>query len=134
MSKYYAHMEWGNYHSDCPDLDAVPFFYTDALETLAALPKNVKPLSEFNIFADGHSEPPRPGPIPCILIQEGAVFAVNIHVFGDFCGHGEPPLNHVALIAEAQALIAQTKPHLFKRRNAVSLICPKQLAEEMIWV
>jgi hypothetical protein len=135
MTKYYSHMGWGEYRSDWPDLDAVPFFYTYAMETLAALPKSWKPLREFKVFADGSSKPAIPGPaIPRILIQEGAVFQVDVQVFGDFGGHGEPPLNVDALVIEAQVLIERTKPHLFKRRACVSLICPKETADRMLWV
>jgi hypothetical protein len=134
MTKYYAHMNWGDYHSDWPDLDAVPFFYTYAMETLAALPKNIAALREYKIYGDGSCKPAIAGPMPRILIQNRAVFAVDIHVFGEFGGHGERPLNESALIAEAQQLIQQTKSHLFRRRHCISLICPKTIAERMLWV
>jgi hypothetical protein len=135
MTQYYAHMGWGDYHSDWPDLDAIPFFYTYAMETLAALPKSWKPLREFKIIADGSSRPQIPGPsIPRISVQDGAVFQVDIWVFGDFGGHGEPPLNVEDLMGEAEEMIAKTKPHLFKRKSCVSLICPPSMAERMLWV
>ncbi len=135
MSQYYAHMGWGEYRSDWPDLDSIPYFYTYAMETLAALPKHWKPLREFKIFANGSSKPFIPGPtIPKIIVQDGRVLAVVVQVFGDFGGHGEPPLNSQELIAEAQLRVAQAKPHLFKRRGSASLICPKDMAERMLWV
>jgi hypothetical protein len=62
MTQYYAHMGWGDYQSDWPDLDAIPFFYAYAMETLAALPKSWKPLREFKIIADGSTRPEIPGP------------------------------------------------------------------------
>jgi hypothetical protein len=135
MTQYYAHMGWGDYQTDWPDLDAVPYFYSYAMETLTALPKSWMPLREFKIFADGSAKPPIPGPaIPKIIVQDGAVFSVDVHVFGDFGGHGEPPLNAKELIAEAQNIIAQSKPHLFTRRACVTLVCPQHLAKRMCWV
>jgi hypothetical protein len=135
MAQYYAHMDWGDYTSDWPDHDGVPYFYSYAMETLAALPKTWKPMREFKIVADGSSRPQIPGPsIPRISVQDGSVFQVDIWVFGDFGGHGEPPLNGTELIAEAQDLIARTKPHLFKRKWTVSLVCPPEMAERMLWV
>jgi hypothetical protein len=135
MTQYYAYMGRGTYTSDWPDLDAVPFFYNYAMETLKSLPKIWKPLREFKIIADGSSRPQIPGPaIPRISVQDGAVFGVDVWIFGDFGGYGEPPLNVEELMGEAQELVARTKPHLFKRKSMVSLICPQDLAERMLWV
>ncbi len=135
MTQYYAHQGWGAYHSDWPDLDAVPYFYTYAMETLSALPKGWKPLREIKIMADGSTKPPVPGAaLPMISIQDGKVTFIGVWVFGDFGGHGEPPLNAQDLIAAAEVLIAKAKPYLFKRRSAVFLICPAVLAEQMYWV
>jgi hypothetical protein len=135
MTQYYAHMGWGEYHSDWPDLDTIPFFYTYAMETLAAVPKLWKPLREFKIIADGGTRPGIPGPsIPRISVQNGTVFQVDVWIFGDFGGYGEPPFNSEELIAEAREMIAETKPHLFKRKSCVSLVCPPDMAERMLWV
>jgi hypothetical protein len=135
MTQYYAYMGWGDYQTDWPDLDAVPYFYTYGMETLAALPKSWKPFREFKIFADGSTKPLIPGPaIPHICVQDGAVFSVGVQVFGDFGGHGERPQNVKELMTEAQTLIAKTKPHLFKRRACTFLICPQEMAERMLWV
>jgi hypothetical protein len=135
MTQYYAHMDWGTYTTDWPYLDATPYFYTYAMETMAMLPKTWKPMREFKIIADGSTRPQLPGPaIPRISVQDGAVFGVDVWIFGDFGGYGEPPLNVEELMGEAQELVARTKPHLFKRKSMVSLICPQDLAERMLWV
>jgi hypothetical protein len=135
MAQYYAHMDWGDYTSDWPDHDCVPYFYTYAMETMAALPKTWNPVREFKIIADGSTRPKLPGPaVPRISVQDGAVIGVDVWIFGDFGGYGEPPLNAEALMGEAQDLIARTKPHLFKRKSMVSLICPHDMAQRMLWV
>jgi hypothetical protein len=133
MTKYYAYMDWGEYRSDWPDLDAIPFFYRDAMAVLTALPKSIKPLREIKIYADGHRVPAIPNPIPLITIQDRAVWSVNVWVFGDFGGHGEPPLNEPELITMADELLRRTKPHVFRRLRA-ALICPIDIAERMRWV
>ncbi len=133
MTKYYAYMDWGEYRSEWPDLAAIPYFYRDAIEVLKSLPKKIKPLSEIIIYADGHTEPPIPSPIPMITIQDRAVWSVNVRVLYDFGGHGEPPVNEPELIAVADELIRQHQPELLSRVNSTSLICPIEIAERMLW-
>ncbi len=133
MTKYYACMDWGEYRSIWPDLAAIPYFYRDAIEVLKTLPKKIKPLSEITIDADGHSEPLIPSPIPLLRIQDCAVLAVNIWVFGDFGGHSESPLNEPELIAAAETLIINTKPDLLNHVESTTLICPIDIAEQMLW-
>jgi hypothetical protein len=100
---------------------------------LTALPKSIKPLREIKIYADGHRVPAVSSPIPLITIQDRAVWSVNVWVFGDFGGHGEPPLNEPELMAMADELLRCTKPHLFRRVRA-ALICPIDIAERMRWL
>ena len=134
MTKYYAYLDWGEYRPEWPDWEAIPFFYNDAIEVLRALPKQIKPLSEITIFADGHTEPSLLSPIPLITIQNHAVWSVNVWILYDFGGHGEPPLNEPELIAAVTALIRQTKPNLLESVKSTHLICPIDIAERMLWV
>jgi hypothetical protein len=134
MTKYYAYMDWGEYRSEWPDLAVIPYFYRDAIEVLKALPKQIKPLSEIIIYADGHTEPPIPSPIPLITIQDRAVWSVEIKILYDFGGHGELPINERELIAAADELIRSSRPDLLDRVNNTSLICPIDLADRMRWV
>jgi hypothetical protein len=134
MTKYYAYMDWGEYRSEWPDLVVIPFFYEDAIKVLKALPKKVPPLSEISIYADGHTVPPVPSPMPLIKIQDRAVWSVNIWVFGDLGGYGESPLNEAELMDSAAELIHQTQPELLDRVESTALICPIDIAEKMLWV
>jgi hypothetical protein len=133
MTKYYAHMDWGEYRSIWPDLAAIPYFHRDAIEVLNALPKKIKPLSEVKIHADGHSEPPILSPIPLIKIQDCAVFSVAIMVFGDFGEHSESPLNEPELMVAAATLIISTQPDLLNQVGSTALICPIHIVEQMLW-
>jgi hypothetical protein len=134
MTKYYAYMDWGEYRSEWPDLAVIPYFYNDAMEVLKALPKQIKPLSEITIYADGHTEPPIPSPIPLITIQDRTVWSVNVRLLYDFGGHGEQPINERELIAAADELIRSSKPDLLDRFNSTNLICPIEIADQMLWV
>lgn len=134
MTKYYAYLDWGEYRSKWPDLEVIPFFYNDAIDVLKKLPKQIKPFSQIKIYADGHTEPSIPSPIPLITIQNQAVWSVNVRFMADFGGHGEPPVNEPGLIVAATELICQTKPHLLESVNSISLICPIDIAEQMLWI
>jgi hypothetical protein len=85
-------------------------------------------------YADGHTVPSIPSPIPLIMIQDRTVWSVNVRILYDFGGHGEPPLNESELIATAAELIRKTKPDLLNRTNSTALICPIDLAEQMLWI
>jgi hypothetical protein len=134
MNQYYALMDWGEYHALWPHLDNIPIFFNDAIEVLKTLPKSIKPLQEIEIYADGHSEPALPGSIPLIKIQDKAVFSVGVHIFGDFGGYAEEPLNVVDLMAEANLLVRNTRPNLLDAVQSKFLVCPIELAEKMLWI
>jgi hypothetical protein len=133
MQRYYDFMGFGTYVSDWPHLDCQPYFQIDALKALRSLPKLVKLFREIKIFADGHTVPAIPSPIPMISIQDGAVFSIGVWLAGDFGGHQENPVNSQSLIREIDAVLRSLKPHLFRRKNNVSLICPVNIAEKMRW-
>jgi hypothetical protein len=133
MQLYYEYMGFGTYMSDFPDLDCEPYFKIDALKTMLSLPKSIKAFREIKIFADGHTKPAIPSPMPMISIQDRIVFSIGIWIAGDYGGHQEKPVNSAALIREAEVVLRQSKPHLFNRKNSVSLICPRDIAEQMRW-
>jgi hypothetical protein len=133
MQRYYDFMGFGIYISEWPDLDCQPYFLLDALKSLRSLPQSIKPLREIKIFADGHTVPAIPSPMPMISIQEKMVFSIGVWVVGDYGGHQENPINHAELLRDATALLQRLKPHLFRRKNKVSLICPVDIAEKMRW-
>lgn len=131
--KYYDFMDFGAYRTEWPDLAVRPYFFTDALLSLRALKKPLKPLGEFVIFGDGSCRPSVPSPMPRIVIQDAAAFAVDIWISGDYGGVGEGPLNQVELIRQADTLIRATKPDLLRFRQSTYLICPLEIAERMEW-
>jgi hypothetical protein len=133
MQRYYDYMGFGTYTSEWPELDCEPYFKTDALKALQSLPKSIKPFREIKIFADGHTVPDIPSPMPMISIQDEKVFSIGVWIRGDFGGHQENPVNSDALIREAEVLLRGSKPHLFKRKSNVSLICPMEMADRMRW-
>jgi hypothetical protein len=134
MTKYYAYMDWGEYRSEWPDLAVIPYFYNDAIEVLKALPKKIKPLSEITISAVGQTNPLIPSPIPLIEIRDLVVWSVKVWIFGDFGSHSESSLNQPELIAAATALIYSTQPDLLNQRAPTLLICPIEIAEQMVWI
>jgi hypothetical protein len=134
MTKYYTYMDWGEYRCEWPDLSVIPFFYNDAIEVLKALPKKIRPLSEISISADGQTNPLIPSPIPLIEIRDLVVWSVKVWIFGDFGSHSESPLNQPELITAAAALICSTQPDLLNRRTPTLLICPIEIAEQMVWI
>jgi hypothetical protein len=67
------------------------------------------------------------------LYADKIVFDIGIWVHGDFGGHKENPINSASLILEADKLLRQLKPHIFKRIRNTNLICPLDIAEKMRW-
>jgi hypothetical protein len=133
IQRYYEYMGFGTYTSDFPDLDCEPYFKIDALKAMMSLPKSIKPFRKIKIFADGHTKPTIPSPMPMISIQDNIVFSIGIWIAGNYGGHQENPVNSAALIREAEIVLRQSKPHLFRRKNNVSLICPLGIAQRMRW-
>jgi hypothetical protein len=133
MQRYYDYMGFGTYTSEWPTLDCEPYFKIDALKALQSLSKSIKPFREIKIFADGHTKPDIPSPMPMVSIQDRIVFSIGIWICGDYGGHQENPVNSAALIREVEAILRISKPHLYKRKGNVSLICPMEVAECMRW-
>jgi hypothetical protein len=133
MQKYYDYMDWGIYKTDRPDLDSIPYHYATAMATLDNLPTDLKPLAQIKRFADGHTVPDMPSPMAVITIQDKEVFSVGIWIRGDFGGHEENPTNMNGLKALAEVRLRALKPGFLKRVRNLCLICPKDIAEQMIW-
>jgi hypothetical protein len=133
MQRYYDYMGFGIYASNFPDLDCEPYFKIDALKAMLSLPKSIKLFREITIYADGHTKPEIHSPMPMISIQDRIVFSIGVWVAGDYGGHQENPVNSAALTREAETILRQARPHLFRRKNNVSLICPLDIAERMRW-
>lgn len=133
MQRYYDYMDFGIYNSSWPDLAVLPYFYTEALANMKNLKKPLKPLREFFVMGDGATLPPVPSPIARILVQERAVFGVNVWISDTYGGIGEPPLNEMELMVQADALVREKMPHILKLSHSTSLICPLELAEQMTW-
>jgi hypothetical protein len=133
MQKYYDYMDFGTYHSEWPDLAVRPFCYVEGLESLLRLKKPLRPMLEISVMGDGSTQPPIPDCLPRIVVQDRAVFAVDVWVRGDYGGHGETPINQAALIKLADALIQAELPELLQRTSSTFLICPLEIAEKMQW-
>ena len=136
--KYYDFMDFGTYQTHWPDLAVRPYFFTDALDHLETLKKPLRAMREFVIMGDGAAWAMRstalvPSPIPRIVVQDGAVFAVDIWISGEYGGHGEPPLNEADLISQAGVLLRSTAPELLARMNSTYLICSLDIARQMQW-
>jgi hypothetical protein len=80
MQRYYDYMDFGVYTSLWPDLAVLPFFYSDTLTNLKNLKKPLKPLREFLTIEDGATLPPVPSPVAQILVQDHAIFGVNVWI------------------------------------------------------
>jgi hypothetical protein len=133
MQRYYDYMGFGTYTSEWPELDSEPYFKINALKALRSLPKSIKPFREIKIFADGHTQPDIASPMPLISIQNNKVFSIGVWISGGYGRHHENPVNAAALIREAEVVLRGSKPHLFKRKSNVTLICPMEMAERMRW-
>jgi hypothetical protein len=133
MQRYYDFMGFGTYTSDWPELDCHPYFQIEGMKALKSLPKSIFPFREIKIIADGSTKPAISSPMPIILIQDKVIFSIGFWIFGDFGGHTENPINAAQLMREADTILRREKPHLFKRKNNVHLICPIDIAEKMRW-
>lgn len=133
MQQYYDYMGFGIYTSHWPELAARPYHFVDALEHLGKLKTPLLPLMEISVMADGSTQPPIPNPLPRILLQDRAVFAVDIWIRGDYGGHGKAPINEADLITLAQAHLRQIAPQLLHRDRSTFLICPMEIAIQMQW-
>jgi hypothetical protein len=133
MQKYYDYMDFGTYHSEWPDLAVRPFCYVEGLENLARLKKPLRPLLEISVMGDGSTLPPIPDCLPRIIVQNRAVFGVDVWVRGYYGGHGETPINQPALIALADTLIRSQAPELLQSIGRTFLICPMEISKQMQW-
>jgi hypothetical protein len=133
MQKYYDYMDFGTYHSEWPDLAIRPFCYVEGLESLSRLKKPSRPLFEISVMGDGSTQPSIPDCMPRIVVQDKAVFAVDVWVRGDYGGHGETPTNERELITLADTLIRTYTPEFLQRVNSTFLICSLEIAKQMQW-
>jgi hypothetical protein len=133
MQKYYDYMDWGIYKTDWPELDSLPYHYTKAMATLERLPATLKPLTQITRYADGHTKPDMPSPMAVITIQDRKVFSVGIWIRGDFGGHEENPVNINQLKALVEEKLRVLRPGFLKRVKNLCLICPHNIAAQMIW-
>jgi hypothetical protein len=133
MQQYYDHVGFGTYQSPWPELAIRPFHFVDALENLGKLKKPLKPLHEIAVMADGSTSPVIPDPLPRIVVQDRAVFAVDVWIRGDHGGHGEAPINEADLIKLAEAHLDREAPELLQRVSSTFLICPSEIAGLMQW-
>jgi hypothetical protein len=133
MQKYYDFMDFGVYKSPWPDLAARPFHFIDALANLETLKKPLQPLQSIAVMADSSTNPAIPDPMPRIVVQDRAVFTVDVWIRGDFGGHGEVPTNEPALMQLADALLRNEAPVFLKNVQSTFLICPLAIAEQMQW-
>ncbi len=136
--KYYDFMNFGTYQTHWPDLAVRPYFFTDALLYLETLKKPLRAMREFVIMGNGAtqavgSDTPIPSPIPRIIVQDGAVSAVDVWISGEYGGYDEPPLNEADLICQADALLRTTAHELLARVHSTYLICPLDIARQMQW-
>jgi hypothetical protein len=133
MQKYYDYMGFGIYHSPWPELAVRPICYVAGLDVLSKLKKPLRALLEISVMGDGSTQPSIPDCMPRIVVQDKAVFAVDVWVRGDYGGHGETPTNEPELITLADALIRTQAPEFLQRVNSTFLICPLEIAEQMQW-
>ncbi len=133
MQKYYDFMDFGIYQSPWPDLASRPFHFIDALANLEALKKPLRPLQVIKVMADSSTHPAIPDPIPRIVVQDRAVFTVDVWIRDDFGGHGEVPINELALMTLAHSLLRSESPTVLQQVQSTFLICPLAIAEQMQW-
>lgn len=93
-------------------------------------------LISIKIFADGRTEPSVHQGTEIILIQEG-----KAHVGKLFYEQKENsssiyidhPQNQFELDTRALQWIAEKAPHLLKEEDALLVICPEDIRQEIIW-
>jgi hypothetical protein len=95
----------------------------------------MRELTKIQIFANGKTVPYIEPGTAIIKIEDGLVAAgkLNYDLKIDWSLHIEYPKNEIELNQAAKEIIRKFNPEYLKSKDAVIIVCPKELESKMKW-